>query len=253
MAFPVRPILVPSVLSGKSNGRLPSDILITIPGKPRGQDLRLVTPAARSVKALVAAADAAHVTLRAVSSYRPYEIQVAIFTDRYTTTYLPGRPSKVWQGRRYWQKLGTATAAVPGFSNHGWGLAIDWEVNGRITDWLVANEQRYGFSHEIQTEPWHIRYFSGDFIMPAVREYEAGQKPKPPKPQPPTPTPEDDDVRYLIKKANDPKWWITDGIFKRHVNDRAEALVLVNSKLCVADNGQPFVWPDAVVDDITVS
>jgi LAS superfamily LD-carboxypeptidase LdcB len=55
-------------------------------------------------------------------------------------------------------------AAVPGTSNHGWGLACDvWNVgqNGRL-EWLLDNAKRFGFSWEVQSEPWHIRYVLGD-------------------------------------------------------------------------------------------
>jgi hypothetical protein len=89
----------------------------------------------------------------------------------------------MWNGQRWYQRPNTAVAAVPGTSNHGWALAIDTgEENDTdvATDpldnvtlaWLVANEGRFGFSHELQSEPWHIRYWSGDSIPAAVLEFE---------------------------------------------------------------------------------
>lgn len=107
-------------------------------------------------------------------TYRTYQEQVALFTSRYTMTPLPGRPSKVWDGRRWWLRPGMATAAVPGTSNHGLGLAVDiWSASGERLDWLEANALTYGFSWEFTSgaEPWHIRYYRGDDIPPAVAEW----------------------------------------------------------------------------------
>jgi hypothetical protein len=69
-----------------------------------------------------------------------------------------------------------------------------------------------------------------------------------PAPQPP----EDDDVRKIVKGDQSGEWWITDGILKRHVNDRTEAKGLAFNGLALLDNGEAFVWPQALVDDITV-
>jgi LAS superfamily LD-carboxypeptidase LdcB len=74
-------------------------------------------------------------------------------------------------------------AAVPGTSNHGWGLAIDLaeKVNGkavsispRSVKWLIKHAAQYGFCAEAQSEPWHWRYFTGDKIPAAVLAFEAG-------------------------------------------------------------------------------
>jgi cell wall-associated NlpC family hydrolase len=72
------------------------------------------------------------------------------------------------QVRLYGQK--PALAAVPGTSNHGWGLAVD--LCGGIErfgtpqyDWMKANSGRYGFLHPDwaepgngREEPWHWEY-----------------------------------------------------------------------------------------------
>lgn len=79
-----------------------------------------------------------------------------------------------------------------------------------------------------------------------------------PTPQPP-PQPEEDDMRHLVKATDGPlkgRWYITDGILKRYVDDKVEALVLVNAKLCTAagkDSGGypiPHDWPADVVEDL---
>jgi hypothetical protein len=186
MAFPVHAVTRPAVLAGQHNGRLDEDILVTVPGQDGGPEVRLVPPAARAWRALCAAALAAGHTLKSTGgpdSYRPFDVQKKIFLERYTKTVLPGRPSKVWKGDRYYQKPKTAEAAVPGTSNHGWGLAVDTgeerdhdsgteRLSKKGLAWLVANEETYGFSHEVQSEPWHIRYFAGDHAPAAVVEAE---------------------------------------------------------------------------------
>jgi hypothetical protein len=186
MAFPVHDISWPAVLARQPNGRLPAAILAEVEGQAGGPVIRLVAPAAKAWSALCAAAlDAGHVlkSTGGADSYRPYSVQEATFRDRYTTSLLSGRPYKVWQGQRWYQRPGTAVAAVPGTSNHGWGLAIDTgeERDGRpgtddldqaTLDWLVRNELTFGFSHELQSEPWHIRYWAGDNPPPAVRNFQ---------------------------------------------------------------------------------
>ncbi|MCZ2857129.1 D-alanyl-D-alanine carboxypeptidase family protein [Blastococcus sp. VKM Ac-2987] len=72
------------------------------------------------------------------------------------------------QVRLYGQK--PALAAVPGTSNHGWGLAVD--LCGGVQTfgtpqyaWMVANAGRFGFLHPTwadpgngREEPWHWEY-----------------------------------------------------------------------------------------------
>jgi murein DD-endopeptidase MepM/ murein hydrolase activator NlpD len=64
-------------------------------------------------------------------------------------------------------------AAVPGTSNHGWGLAVDLcgGVDTFATpehQWLVANAPRFGWDHPAwaeaggnRPEPWHFEYAGG--------------------------------------------------------------------------------------------
>lgn len=207
MAFPVVQVRRPAVLSGQLNGKLDPKILVTVPGQAGGLDLLLVSPAARAWKALAAAALKAGHVLKpsgAWCSYRPYDEQVRIFLQRYQTTPIRMGDGKyhtrTWNGRTYYQKPGTAAAAVPGTSNHGWAITVDAgeerdsdaaaePLDNATLAWLLANEQRFGWSHEIQTEPWHIRYWSGDQIPKAVLDYERSLHPTPA----PAPSEEDED------------------------------------------------------------
>jgi hypothetical protein len=175
-------------LAGQQNGKLPDSVLVTIHPLPGvgGADVRLIQPAARGYCALRGTGYALGHRLKPTSafdSYRTYPQQVSTFTSRYTRTYLPGRPYRIWNGVKWYQKPGTAVAAVPGTSNHGWAAAVD---NGEERDsdsaaesldnptlnWLLANEERFGFFHSVRSEPWHNDWFPGDVIPAAVLEWE---------------------------------------------------------------------------------
>jgi LAS superfamily LD-carboxypeptidase LdcB len=209
--YPIRKVRRPAVLNGRTNGKLPAAILVEVPGQARGPRVALVEPAARAWVALTASAKAAGFILKATSmadSYRPYAVQERLFRQRYTTTVLPGRSSRMWNGRRWYLKRGVAKAAVPGTSNHGLGLAVDTgqerdsdagteSLSKAALRWLFRNEEAFGFSHELQDESWHIRYFAGDKIPAAVLAFEGGggfRLGMHADPTPGTGVPEEDDV-----------------------------------------------------------
>jgi len=179
MRLPVRSVTFPEAIVGKANGRLPASALTRLPGDP---DILLAKPAALSFQAMrAAAADSGHRlwTSSLTNSYRPYATQEAIFLARYYPSMLG---TTWWNGRRWRKKSGVAAAAVPGTSNHGWGLALDFEnLTDAATRWLIDHAHTYGFSGEIQSEPWHWRYFAGDDLTAAVVEY---HRPTPPPPPP---------------------------------------------------------------------
>lgn len=158
--LPVRPLVMPSTLNGQTNGRLDPSVLSNLGG------LLMEHTAATAFVAMMKAAAMSGVWLRPEYGYRDYATQEQLFRDRYTTTPMPGRPSSQWQGQTWWLLPGQALAAVPGTSNHGWGLAVDLSTAGDFyavqLPWLVANAPLWGFSAEVQSEPWHWRYFPGD-------------------------------------------------------------------------------------------
>lgn len=186
MALPVSPVILPAILINRVNGDLPSPALVTVAGQAGGPAVTLVVPASRAWLALCDAARKSGRILKATSlydSYRPRSVQEATFRTRYTTSNLGGSPDAYWNGARWWLKPGYATAAVPGTSNHGWGLAVDIgverdgdagaeSIDNATVAWLSANAHRFGFSAELQSEQWHWRYYAGDDIPDAVIEYE---------------------------------------------------------------------------------
>ena len=161
--LPVQRLRFPVGLLKAKNGELPEDLLAPI--KPYGR--LYARSAAIAWQMMRSEAKKVDVTLRptsTVDTYRPLSVQTALFLQRYQLEPIKGRPVRRWNGQIYYQKPGVAAAASPGTSNHGWGLAVDvWNVgqNGRL-DWLLTHAKEFGFSWELQSEPWHIRYVLGD-------------------------------------------------------------------------------------------
>jgi hypothetical protein len=127
---------VPAELASYGNGRIPPERLVTV-----GQGgHRLFAPAAASWQNVVAAAAADGVSLRITDSYRSYAEQVDLA-----------------ERKGLYQNGGLA--AVPGTSNHGWGLAVDADVRDPATlDWLRVNGPRFGWVETTPREPWHWEF-----------------------------------------------------------------------------------------------
>lgn len=214
MGYPVVDITRSALLTGQQNGRLPESILVVTKGQAGGPDVRLIKPAAMAWQAMCAAAKTDEIILKASGpsdSFRPYEVQERIFRQRYTTKRLPGRPSRVWNGLTWWQLPNTAAAAVPGTSNHGWGQAVDTgvesdgdpgteSISAPAIDWLLRNAKRFGWSWELDSEPWHLHYFAGDRLPDAVAAYHG-----PTAPKPDAASDEEEDVPPKIVYLKDPR------------------------------------------------
>lgn len=165
---------------GYANGQIPTAALSSVGGV-------LLHPEAASAMARlrVAFAGALGTTLGITEGYRDYARQVALY-DAY--------------------KAGTGNlAAVPGTSNHGWALAVDfaWPITNSGTtghNWLKANSRAYGWwwagGTFAQVEPWHWEYILGSTSVPT---------------QPATPTPqEDEDMGKLVIVADNQAIWVAD-------------------------------------------
>jgi cell wall-associated NlpC family hydrolase len=128
---------------GYPNGLIPPSAMC--PLGAAGHSLRCDAAAAyRAMSAAYAAAFGGPMCI--TDSYRTYAGQVKLYGEK------------------------PALAAVPGTSNHGWGLAVD--LCGGIQTfgtpqyaWMVANAGRFGFLHPTwadpgngREEPWHWEY-----------------------------------------------------------------------------------------------
>lgn len=102
-------------------------------------------------------------------AYRSYELQVKIFTERYDIRWIGRGPYgdvRWWNGKRY-VRMRNAAAAVPGTSNHGIGVAVDFAsgINSSFSspqhNWMKAHAGRFGWSNAAGrtiNEPWHWEY-----------------------------------------------------------------------------------------------
>lgn len=112
---------------GVVNGKIPASSLtkLSTPGA-------LLKGPAASFERLNKEATMTVGTTNALQAYRSLAQQKATFLGSYDTKYRAGRTvanggKKVYQGKTYYRKDGKAVAAVPGTSNHGVGVAVDWQ------------------------------------------------------------------------------------------------------------------------------
>lgn len=128
-------MVVPPELQQYGNGKIPEQALQSI----GVGEFRLSSDAAASFRQMHADAQAAGITIGVNDAYRTYDEQVD----------LAARKGLYSQG---------GLAATPGKSNHGWGLAIDLELDGQAQAWMRENAHKYGFVEDVPREPWHWTY-----------------------------------------------------------------------------------------------
>lgn len=126
---------VPADLARYGNGKIPSDALAKVGGTAH----RLWAPAAQSFDDLLGAAARDGVRIGITDSYRSFDAQVDV----------AARKGLYSQG---------GLAARPGTSPHGWGLAVDLDLDDRAQAWMRANAATYGFADDTPREPWHWVY-----------------------------------------------------------------------------------------------
>lgn len=175
--FPIIKVTLPSDLKGCKAGEIPANLLRNIEGKGKLHHL-----AADAYEAMDAAANEAGIDLSPTSQadcYRSLETQEYGFYQRHTNKpnkKLMQQKPRIYKGEAWYLKKGMAPMAVPGTSNHNWGIAIDIaNASGKRLEWMLANADRFGFSWELQSEPWHIRYVCGDNVPDAVKEWLANK------------------------------------------------------------------------------
>lgn len=118
-----------------SNGKLSKSELAPIPGGELRKD------AAAAWNAPGGPADAGLRPTGSRSSYRTYDEQVELY--------------KLYQEGR------GALAAIPGTSNHGWGIAVDLAEQW-MRDWMDAHGAKYGWRKtEALSEWWHMNFVGG--------------------------------------------------------------------------------------------
>lgn len=134
-----------------SNGRLSASELSAIPGGQLRRD------AAAAWNAPGGPADAGLRPGGDDSSYRPLDRQ-----EYFWGLYQSGRGN---------------LAAVPGTSNHGWGIAVDIP-NGWEQEWMREHGAKYGWQKtEAFSEPWHWTYVGG-VSFPTFKTLKKGSRGK---------------------------------------------------------------------------
>lgn len=96
--------------------------------------------------------------------------QQRFFFQRYIPQTFGGKDARWYRGRRYVRVRGAA-AAIPGTSNHGWGLAVDVDNYGGVGQFnnprrlkTFAILAQHGWSDtegRSIREPWHLVYVPG--------------------------------------------------------------------------------------------
>ena len=177
--LPIKKLVMPADLVGTTNGKLPRKVLTKI-----GPSGKMYWQAANSWERLRTLASEEGLTLCHVGDYRPYEQQLSLFESRmkpYPNAKVAKQTTREFNGKTYYLHTG-APVATPGTSNHGWGLAIDAALNvdGKVVTittkppqckrsglaFLLKVAPTLGWSWELQSEPWHIRYVLGDAPLP---------------------------------------------------------------------------------------
>jgi zinc D-Ala-D-Ala carboxypeptidase len=129
---------VPVELASYGNGKIPASALRAVGDTGH----KLWAPAAASLEARVTAARRDGVQIGITDSYRPYAEQVD----------LAQRKGLYSEG---------GLAAKPGTSDHGWGMAVDLDLDSRALTWMRANAGRFGFVEDTPREPWHWAFQTG--------------------------------------------------------------------------------------------
>jgi len=171
--WPVRDIHWCEHLKGKKPSQITPDMVVAVSA---GGKLEKCAAAAFDEMAVAAKADG--IILKSTSigdTLRSIQQQTAGFLTRYQKAPIANASTKHWNNETWYLKPGMAMLATPyddpadakaRGSRHLYGIAIDIkDAHGVTLQWLLANEVRFGFSHEVLgdangkgAEPWHIRY-----------------------------------------------------------------------------------------------
>jgi LAS superfamily LD-carboxypeptidase LdcB len=148
------------------NGEIPTSKLKTILNESKynnpainksdGGRVRLFTDTSLALDKLLAAATHANIKLKINSAYRTYEDQERVFKNNCSNAIGTGK-CQIRPGKKL--------TAIPGTSNHGFGLAIDLaNLSGTLLNtsmpeykWVAENAPRFGFKR-IASEAWHWEY-----------------------------------------------------------------------------------------------
>ena len=134
------------------NGRLPASTLLAIPWDPAEHVRSYALPSLVALNTAFRARFGHNLIIN--EGYRDYATQERYYDDP---------PS------------GVGTAAWPGTSNHGWGLAVDLKLRGGEYAWMLANAPRFGWVNPLWArdgkgveEPWHWEHVGAPAVVPHI-------------------------------------------------------------------------------------
>lgn len=214
------------------NGRLPSNLLTSIDSSGRQLQIGAALRWA-SIQAEVQARYGWTPQLSAgATAYRTYEQQVALFTQRYSQINT-GVDYRYWNGKNWWRKPGYSSAATPGTSNHGLGVAIDVAGLGsfgspRYTQFAVV-ASRHGYNNNEGKrirEPWHWVYTGSN-------------EPAPPPPEP-KPKPEPKSLHLLLIEDEDMIERALQGAYRVYLGRTPSAAELDGRMVRIVDAADPL-------------
>jgi len=194
-------VVRPSTSKAYENGKLPLSVLTQVRNVKTKCFVDLT--AARAFEACFdLGIKMLGITIKDVGDFRTFQEQINLFVDRYIPVSkdsyddTPTEHRKIWlaastygYSSQYWiknyAKFGywPATAASPGTSNHGYGLALDIAqeydddtspdpITEAFVGWLCLYAPRFGIYASLKSEKWHWQYIRGDDIPQAVLDYE---------------------------------------------------------------------------------
>ncbi|OCI31038.1 M15 family metallopeptidase [Oerskovia enterophila] len=183
------------------NGSVPPELLAALDGQPEAQ-LRADAAAAWN-RARADALRRTGTVLRVRGWNRTLAEQERFFFERYEPRKAGGTDVRWYKGVRYVRGRGAA-AAIPGTSNHGWGLAVDVDDYGNVGQFDYPRRAatfpvlaEHGWTDTegrgAIREPWHLVY------DPARDQH---RNTPPPAPAPVPDVQEDDTMIVVLNKAN---------------------------------------------------
>jgi LAS superfamily LD-carboxypeptidase LdcB len=178
MKFKVQKLVLPHNLASITPGVLPDHLLTDI--KPGGKLHPLAADAWHALRA--------HAFANGIKTFKPtgnqdtyrsLTVQRAGFLARYQTEVIAGASTKQYDNKTWYLKPGNAPMMAPNPANpsrHMLGLAVDVsEANGDRLEFMISEMGKYGWSHELDAEPWHIFYYPGDNVPEAVKAFKLSQ------------------------------------------------------------------------------
>jgi LAS superfamily LD-carboxypeptidase LdcB len=164
-------IILPATLQHVIPGEMPINLLAEV--KPYGKLHLLAADAWMAFRARAFAEGIK--TFKPTSSadtYRSLATQTIAWNDRMQLTPIENVKPRVYQGKNWYLKKGKAPIAQPGKSNHNLGLSVDVsEASGERLAFMAEFAALYGFTWELDSEPWHINYYVGDRVPALVQQW----------------------------------------------------------------------------------